>query len=67
MMATFDESTRPRGLISVLATDNGSAEEVLPEKQVVDMGGITVKQTFEVVETHTRDEVRDLEKGGDNA
>ncbi|GAB7340524.1 hypothetical protein MBLNU457_6943t1 [Dothideomycetes sp. NU457] len=66
-LATIDEPKRQRGLVSVLATGNGSNEEVLPEKQGMGFGGITVHQTFEVVETATRDEVRDLEQGRDGA
>lgn len=67
MMGTVDEPTRQRGLVSVLATGNGSEEEVLPEKTGMGWGGIVVNKTFEVVETDTRAEARELEQGNESA
>lgn len=60
---TIDEPKKSRGLVSLLATGNGSSEEVLPEKQGMGFGGITVHQTFEVVNTEAPASLPDLEQG----
>ena len=63
--ATVDEPKRHRGLNSVLATGNGSTEDVLQMKQ--GLGGIVVQSTIEVVATKVEDEMSVLEKGRDRA
>ena len=58
---TVEESNKQRGLASVLATGNGSQEEVLPMKE--GLGGIVVHSTFEIVATKMEDEMSVLEQG----